>query len=349
MAQLRLKFVHRFRDRHGKVRHYFRRKGFKDVPLAGLPGSEVFMLAYQAALAGETAPRLEIGADRSKPGTIAALVAAYFASSDFQGLAPSTRITYRNIIERFRAEYGALPVNRLERRHIRAMIEKRAKTPAAANNLLKRIRSLIRFALAIDMIEVDPSTEVRGVRSKSPGYHTWSEEEISQFVERHKPGSKPHLAPCASTYTGQRRSDVVRMGRQHVRNGVLSIRQQKTKAVVEVPLHPELEAALKAAPADDLTFLRTAFGQPFTSNGFGNWFRERCNEADLPRECSSHGLRKAAARRLAEVGCTTHEIAAITGHESLREVERYTRAFDRKDAAISAMAKLKDGTRTRKP
>ena len=74
-----------------------------------------------------------------------------------------------------------------------------------------------------------------------------------------------------------------------------------------------------------LTFLITEYGRPFTAAGFGNWFRDRCNEAGLER-CSAHGLRKAAATSLAENGATAHQLMAWFGWRSLKEAERYTRA-----------------------
>jgi hypothetical protein len=91
------------------------------------------------------------------------------------------------------------------------------------------------------------------------------------------------------------------------------------------------------------TFVTTGFGKPFAVAGFGNWFRDRCNEAGLPKGISAHGLRKATARRLADVGCTAHQIAAVTGHATLAEVQRYTKAADRKRLAREAMKKLIEG------
>ena len=122
------------------------------------------------------------------------------------------------------------------------------------------------------------------------------------------------------------------MSRQHVRDGVLQVRQDRTG--------PHLQKIIGARVVGQMTFLMTEFGKPFSAAGFGNWFREQCNMAGL-RRCSAHGLRKAAARRLAEAGCTEHEIAAITGHASLREVQRYTKAADRKRLAAAAMEKMK--------
>jgi integrase len=133
------------------------------------------------------------------------------------------------------------------------------------------------------------------------------------------------------------------MGWQHVRDGYLHVRQQKTGVELDIPIPPALQAVLGETPKTNLTFLMTQFEKPFEPAGFGNWFREVCNKAGLPN-CSAHGLRKAAARRLADYGCTTHEIAAITGHASLREVQRYTRGADQKPLATAAADKVKSGT-----
>ena len=95
-------------------------------------------------------------------------------------------------------------------------------------------------------------------------------------------------------------------------------------------MHPKLREIIDATPTVGVkTFLVTHFGKPYTSPGFGNWFRELCDTADCP-DVSAHGLRKAAARRLAEIGCSANQIAAITGHASISEVQRYTKAADRK-------------------
>src|SRR5204862_7968997 len=119
------------------------------------------------------------------------------------------------------------------------------------------------------------------------------------------------------------------MGRQYIRGGALHVRQQKTGIELVIPIHPILASIIADTPAEHLSLLTTNTGKPFSAAGFGNWFRDRCNEAGL-RQCSAHGLRKAAARRLAEAGCSMHEIAAITGRASLSEIRRYTKAADQK-------------------
>jgi integrase len=143
----------------------------------------------------------------------------------------------------------------------------------------------------------------------------------------------------------QRRGDVIRLGRQHVQHGVLSLRQQKTGAQVDIPVLPELEAAIEAMPkAEHLAFLVTEFGKPFTAEGFGNWFRLQCKTVGLPADLSAHGLRKAGATRLAEHGCSDHEIMAWGGWTSLKEVQRYTIAANRKRLAQDAAKKLRTRT-----
>ena len=133
---------------------------------------------------------------------------------------------------------------------------------------------------------------------------------------------------------------LVRMGRQHVRDGVVHVLQQKTGAMLAIPLHPALAAIIEATPSDHLTFLTTSFGKPFTAAGFGNFFRERCNEAGLSADCAAHGLRKAACRRLAEAGCSANVIASISGHTTLTEVSRYTKAADQERMARDGMAAI---------
>jgi integrase len=331
------KFVNGFIDRHGKPRFYFRRPGFKCVPLPGLPWSPDFMAAYEKALAGQP---MEIGRARVKPGTIRALAVSYFNSSAFQSLKPSTQSVYRNITDRFCAEHGEKRVAMLQRDHIVKLMANRAEKPESANGLRKVVRAMMKHAVDIGLREDDPTRDVKAIRVKSDGYHSWTEPEIDQFLACHGPGTRARLAFALLLYTGQRRGDVIRIGRQHIRDGVLHVRQQKTGIELAIPIHPALAEIIAKTPADHLTLLTTQTGKPFSAAGFGNWFRDRCNEAGLPH-CSAHGLRKAAARRLAEAGCTTHEIAAITGHASLREVQRYTKAADQARLARAAMARTR--------
>jgi len=333
-------------DRHGKPRFYFRRRGFKKVSLPGLPWSPDFMAAYEAALAGQP---LEIGSARVKPGSIRALSISYFNSADFRSLAMSTQSTYRNIIERFcketdkeGGEYGDKDAATLRPEYVVRLMSLRA-TPHSANGLRKVLRALMKHAVELGLRADDPTRDVKAIRVKSEGYHSWTDAEIDQFEKKHLVGTSARLALALLLYTGQRRSDVVLIGRQHIRDGSLHIRQVKTGVELTIPIHPALDAIIADTPNEHLTFLTTTFGKPFTAAGFGNWFREKCDAANLPH-CSAHGLRKATARMLAEAGCSEHEIGAITGHASLREIVRYTKAADQKRLAVAAMEKVKART-----
>jgi integrase len=339
-------YVQSFVDRHGKPRYYFRRPGFKRIPLPGSPFSAEFDEAYKAALSGVA--KVETGAKRTVPGTIAALVVAYFASPGFLGLEASTQATYRGIIENFRREHGDKRVARLQREHIEAMQAKRISTPAAANNWLRMVRMLMQFAITKRLRLDDPTFGIKPIKSASAGFHTWSEDDIAGFEKKHGVGSKARLAMALMLFTGCRRSDVVLLGPQHIKRGFLTYTQQKNRkrkpVTLTIPVHPELRRIIETTPTIGVkTYLVTQFGKPFTANGFGNWMRDRCNEAGLP-ECSSHGLRKAIARRLAEAGMSPHQIMAITGHTTLKEVERYTRAASQQHLAKMAMRGLGETT-----
>jgi integrase len=217
------KYVHGFIDRHGRPRFYFRRAGFKKIPLPGLPWSPGFMEAYETALAGQP---LQIGSARTKPGTVRALAVSYFNSPDFRSLRPSSQAIYRGIIDRFCIQYGDNRVANLKREHVVKLMAARAERPVAANSLRKVLRAMMKHAVEIGLRADDPTRDVRAIRVKSDGYHSWNDDEIAQFEKRHPIGSLARFALTLLLYTGQRRSDVVRMGPQHIRNGVLHVRHQ---------------------------------------------------------------------------------------------------------------------------
>jgi integrase len=334
------KFVHGYIDRHGKPRFYLRREGEKNVALPGLPWSPEFMAAYQAAMnghamAGPVTARGQVG-----PGTLRALAISYFSSMQFRSLKATTQTGYRNIIERLCKDHGDKRAALIQREHIIKLMADIGDRPEAANRLRKVLRSMMTHAVEAGLRKDDPTRDVRALKIKSDGYHSWTDDEIAQFEAKHAIGTRARLAMALLLYTGQRRSDVVSMGCQHIQDGKISVRQHKTGAKLKIPLHRNLAAILDVTPSGHLAFLTTQFGKPFTAAGFGNWFRHQCNEARLPH-VSAHGLRKAASRRLAEAGCTAHEIAAITGHASLREITRYTKAADQERLAVAAMNKVR--------
>jgi integrase len=338
------KFVHAYVDRYGHPRYYLRRRGYQKVPLPGLPWSPMFMAAYEEARAGQSP--VQLGRGNVKPGTLRALAISYFTSPTFRGMAPNTQANYRRAIESFckrtdkqGREYGTKIAAELRREHVVRFMASRADRPEAANFLRKLLRALMQHAIEIGIRTDDPTKDTKAIRVRSDGFHSWTEAEIEQFERTHPIGSRARRAFALLLYTGQRRGDVVRMGPQHIQAGMLRVRQEKTGFELMIPIHPRLLEIIAETPSDHLNYIVTRNGGPFRSGSFGNWFREACITAGLPH-CSAHGLRKAAARRLAEAGATAHEVASITGHRSLSQVTRYTRAVDQQKLAIRAMAKI---------
>lgn len=325
-----------YRDAHGKLRWRYRRVRCPESQTTEPFGSEAWWTWYAAASMAQPEP---VASNRSTPGSIHALGVAYYASADFNGLRPTTQRTYKGIFDRYRDKYGAKPVALLEPRHIRGQMDAMAATPAAANNLLKVLRAVMRFAVDRGIVRTDPTSGVRMLRYRSEGFHTWTELEVAAFEAKWPVGSKERLGFDLLLYTAQRSGDVRQMTVHQIRDGRVLVRQEKTGQLVDIPLHPRLQTSLAAHKIEHLALLTTKYGKPFTEKGFGNWVSKAAERAGLPH-CSAHGLRKAAARRLAEAGCSAHEIMAITGHQSLKEVERYTREAGRRNLADSAMKRI---------
>ena len=329
---IRLKYVHAFRDRAGRMRYYFRRNG-KRTPLPGLPGCSEFMEAYATLLsnrAQHVGQRLA-----AAPKTFAALAIRYYGSPQYQSLSASSRTNYRRVIDGFLEEHGHRRVDQMTREHVDIVIGKMANRPGAGIILLKRIRTLIRYAMALGWTDRDPTAGVKGYKSKE--IHTWNEGEISIFERRWPEGTRERLTFSLLLYTGQRGSDVYRMTWADNVGDAIRVAQQKTAAKLTIPIHEALQRVLSTANRSYATILVTAYGEQFSVKGFGQMISAAIREAGLPERCKAHGLRKAAARRLAEAGCSANEIAAITGHKTLAEVERYTRAADQERLARQAI------------
>jgi integrase len=286
MTKLHLKFVQSFGGYH-----YFRRPGFPRIRLPGFVGSEAFMQAYQQALGGAPEP---IGASRrSKPGSVSAAIASYYGSPTFRvDLASTSQEMRRATLEAFRRQHGDKLIGAMPKKFLQALLDN--MSPAAARNWLNAIRALMKHCIRLELVRDDPTLGIKLRPMRSDGHHTWTEDQITQFEAHHPIGSKPRLALALGLHTGQRRGDVVRMGRQHIRNGLMHVRQQKTGTTLAIPVHVNLQALLDATARDGLTFLTANNGRPFVAKSFSDWFRTQCDRAGLPPECSFHGLRKAA-------------------------------------------------------
>lgn len=333
----------------GNTYVYFRRNGRK-IKLEGVPWTESFMADYHTLLAGEDLTKTA-ARKSAADGTFAKLVEGYYGCAEFTKLDDRTQRVRRGILGRILEmpllkekpegkTFADKPFKNFTGKDIRAIRDRGTQdTPEAANGRVKSLRQVFAFAIADEQMDKNPARDIPYITTGSQGFHSWSIEEVEQFEARHPIGTKARLAMALLLYTGQRRSDIVTFGKQNVRNGWLKFTQVKNRrnkpVSLEIPIVQDLRQIIDASPCGEMTFLVTEWGKPFTSNGFGNWFRDRCDEAGL-KHCSAHGLRKAAASRLADEGKSEHEIMAITGHQTSKEVARYTKAARQKVLAKRA-------------
>jgi integrase len=339
--------VHEYENQHSKTVYYLRRPGYKKVRLRipddALPWSPRFMAIYDAALA-EMPAAPTIGASKTVAGTVNAAMIGYFQSPAFGvGVAESTKKVRRAILESFRAEHGDKRVAMMHTTALQIITNK--KKPVAQRNFKKAMRGFINYCIGQNLISSNPFADVELEKiKKTGGHHTWTEDEIAQYAARHPTGTKARLALALLLQTGHARADVARMGRQHVKHGKLSMRRKKTDVAFDIPVLPDLAAELALHPsAGQLAFLVTDYGQPFTAKGFGNKFRDWCNQANL-LHCSAHGLRKAAAVRHALNGATAPELMAWFGWKSIGEAQRYIEEANRIKLAENAGAKIISAT-----
>lgn len=326
------KYCSRFKDRHGKERLRFRRTGWESKTPVHPLGSVEFTQEYHDWVANGKAFR----AGRAKPKSFDDLIGRFYESTNWTRIKATTQGTYRGELERFRAKYGSRGAATMSARHVDKLMAKMADTPSAANNLKKRLSQIFDFAILLGWRKDNPAKAVRSLKTTSKGYRTWQEPQIAAFEAKWPVGTMQRLAFDLALYTAQRRSDVRIMGPQHVKDGRISVQQLKTDKRLKIPIHPKLKASIAATASGHLAYIVTAQGRPYmTNNSFGMWFMRACREAGL-EGYAMHGLRKAASRRMAEMGLSNQLIKSITGHSSDAEVARYTREAEQELMADEA-------------
>jgi len=327
-----------FTDRHGKSRVRFRRTGWATHYAQAEPGTPEFTQEYRT---WEREARIQVGADRVVAGSWDDLIARFYRSEGFRRKADETQRSYRGELERFRKKYGSRKVATMDAKHIYAIMQQMQATPSAANNLKKRLGQLFDMAIILGWRTDNPTRVVSSLTTRKGGFKTWQEEQIAAYEAHHPVGTPARLAFDLALYTAQRRSDVCRMGPQHVKGGKITVRQLKTDKLMTIPLHPRLSASIAATPTGHLAFIVSNRGAARTKESFGNWFADQCAAAGL-KGYSMHGLRKAASRRMAELGLSNQLIKSITGHTSDNEVARYTRDAEQARMAELAMESMGD-------
>lgn len=336
----RLPYTLRQTTRHGKVVWYFRIKDGPRTRLPGEYGSDEFMAAYRAAFAGE--PAKELG--RPDPRTLAWLLDQWKRSSDWAQSAASTRRQRENVLTRIINENPKAAFAAITAEHIRAGRERRQDTPAAANNFVKTLRALYRWAEDAGHVTHNPAADVKMIPNRTEGFRPWTMDDLTRFRGVWPLGTRERVAVEVLVNTGLRRGDATRLGRQHTKDGVATIRAEKTGVELYVPILPKLQEALAHGPTGDLTFVCGVNGQPMSKETFGNWFRKACNKAKV--RGSAHGVRKLAAAVMAEEGATEEELKALFGWQTNDQSSVYTKSASRKRLAKQAAAKLATGTKT---
>lgn len=336
---VKYQYVYEDVDRHGNVRIYFwRGKGHKKVRLHEPVGNAAFHQRYGELMKGATEPTSTLERSPSA-NTFRWLCIQFFGSKDFKSLEPRTQYVRRRIFESMFEEpiapgrtetFADFPIDRMTPDVLEILRDRKEGLPEAANGRVKALRGVFAWGKGRKHVRSNVAKDVDYVGTNSEGWHSWEPAELEKYEQRHPVGTKACLALDLLQYTGASRSDVVELGRQNVRDGVIRFRRAKTGVKVELPMADALRETIDTSPViGTTTFLVTQFGKAFTAAGFGNWFRDRCNEAGLP-QCSAHGVRKAAAARAAENGATTHELMAMFGWMTLKEAERYTKGAQRK-------------------
>lgn len=363
----------------GKERFYLRRKGQKKVRLHGVPWSTGFMSQYSAALGGPNVVPLIAPQPNRDVKDFDWLCRQYYESSEWKALDDTLskparkrlfdRVSRMPVKPNSKQLFGTVALTNWNKAAFRAIRDRHAETPSMANDFIKALRVLFKWASEVDHVERNDSKEIKLLKVDNPdGYHTWIIEEVEQFESTWEVGTQERLALGLLLYTTQRASDVRQFGAKHIKlrnalddDGNVIIGEDgqpvKKKWIVftqhknrnrkpvhlEIPFRLELEELIDATPGawERETFLTQRRGKPHTRISFTKDFGEACVVAKVPGR--SHGLRKAGCVRLADNGATDKEIMAISGHQTLQEVTRYTKAANQKRLAASATKKTTRG------
>jgi integrase len=322
-------FLHRQVTRHGRLVWYFRRGKGPRIRIRGEFNSSEFWASYEGA-AGPSAK-----SHKSPPsGSFAWAAWMYRQSQAWASLSPATRRQRDNIFARITRTHGTTPVSAWKRGDIAAGRDKRSATPAAARHFVETMGGLFRWLVEAALIADDPTSGVHFARPKSEGFATWTADEEARFRASWPLGARERVAFEILRQTGLRRGDAVRVGRPHMRDGVIRIDTEKTGERVAIAASPELLEAIAAGPIGDLTFITTSTSKPMTKESFGNWFREACAAAVVKK--SAHGLRKSAATADAEAGWSDAELDAKYGWTGRKMASLYTKAASRERLSLAA-------------
>lgn len=331
-GQVRLKYLNASgKWPSGNDRVYYRRRGYKSIPLPDLPMCHPdFLRAYTDAASSTPAPKT-----RARSGTIGAAVEVYLASDSYLMLAASSRQVWRRIAEKIKQDYGSATLATLQPKHIRMDLAQFAAHPA--NNRLKIWRAMCRHWVEVGLIDTNPARDV--TKRKTPaaeGATAWTRKDFTAFRKRWPIGSPERMAFELMYRTCCAIGDAVRLGPNMARNGWITYTRKKTGTEATAPFvtpgpdwfeaTDDLAKCIEAAPRA-LTYLCKTNGAPRSAKGAASWFSRACTSAGLP-DLSAHGIRKGRAAIFKENGASQEQRMAILGHETKEEALHYSKSAD---------------------
>jgi len=342
-------------NRHGNEVWYYREGHGPRTRLDHPFGSPKFIEAYKAAKwgtgpAGEPSPAQK-ALSRKDPNCLEWLIDRYLASRYFAyENKPNTQAAQRIVLRAVARKNGDQPFRALGWSHIKSLRDQIAEkgsnpdrpkpAPAMANRVVSVLSILFKWAIEEErLLEVNPCDGVKKVKYEQKTNHPWTDEECDRFEAAYPLGTRERLAYALLGMTGQRSSDVVLMGPQHIdEDGFMRIRQQKTGKWITVKVPPSLAAAIAAGPTGEETFVAKQDGGKLGVSAFGAWLRSACDSIGLP-ECTPHGLRHAAATRALENGADVDYLTSVFGF-TLPVAARYVQTADGRKAAERGAAHL---------
>jgi integrase len=329
--------LHRQITRHGKVVWYVRIGQGPRTRIRGEYGSAGFFDEYRAALASGPKP------SRGEPaaGSLLWLIERYRETGVWNALSAATRRQREAIFKQVIESAGTVRAASITTANIVEGRERRRRTPYQARHFLDTMRGLFKWAVEAELIKRDPMLGVKNPpKRKGDGFRPWTEADVDAYEARWPIGTRQRVWLDVILYSGLRRGDAVRYGRQHIRDGVGQIKTEKSGHTVTVtlPILPVLQRTLDAGPCGELTFICGENRKPLTKESFGNLFRNACKAAGVPG--SAHGVRKIAATRAANAGATVAELEALFGWKGGRMASLYTQSADRVRLAKGAISKL---------
>jgi integrase len=333
MPRPRPPHLHRQITRHGRAVWYVRIGKGKRIRLRSDFGTDDFRLEYEAAIVGRP-----LSAKGAAAGTLQWLYDRYRETGSWTKLSLATRRQRENIFRPVMERAGSADFRAINQASILAGIDQRSNTPSQARHFLEAMKGLFKWAKG-KHVKTDPTAGIETPRGpKTQGFPAWTETDVEAFESRWPIGTRQRVWLDVLLYTGLRLGDAVRLGRQHVRDGMAHLTTEKTDTPVFLPMLPVLLDTLRAGPTGDLAFICGQKGAPLSKEGFGNLFSEAARMAGVKK--SAHGVRKIAATRAAEKGATVSELEAIFGWSGGRMASLYTRTADRRRLAKGAMDKL---------